>query len=319
MSRRFIGAGLLMAFILSLPWLTATPALAQKKKAADPAKADIIDSGKLAACELVGTLETTPGSDRMFNLECEQDNLVPTGKGNGKINPGGNPRPAKPPNMNRVNQAQQKIQQAMQHGQQAQARLASARNPQDAKKAQADLNKAQGELNKAQGDYQTAVIQVMVQANAQQNVMMVAAIRKYGIGVPTGYKITKVKSLVEFQASESVKVRTMVLPEEFDEKGKPKKYTKDELATLKGKDKNLPGYESSLDKLETGQKLRVVLAAVRKKPVAKAKEADKDPDKDVEDKDPKDKDMTEKKMQVKLILILSEAKALPSSANDKKK
>ena len=311
MFRRFIGAGLLTAFTLALPCLT--PALAQKK--ADP-KADVIDSAKFAAGEHVGILETTPGSDRMFNLETEQDKLTPVGgKNNGNLNPGGNPRPPRPVNMNRVNQAQQKIQQAVQHGQQAQAQLNSARNPQQAKTAQTSLNKAQNELTKAQGDYQTAVLQVMAQSNAQQNVTMLAAIRKYNLSLPTGYKVSKLKSLVEFQGSETIKVRTMVLPQAFDEKGKPKKYTKDELAELKGKDSALPGYESSLEKLETGQKLRVVLAA-RKKPAAKPKDKDADPD--VEEKAPKDKDETEKKMQVKMILILAEAPALATPAKGKK-
>jgi len=300
MFRRFIGAGLLTAFTLALPCLT--PALAQKK--ADP-KADVIDSAKLPAGDHVGILKTTPGSDRMFNLESEQDKIVPVGgknNGNGNRNPGGNPRPPRAPNMNRVNQAQQQIQQA-------QAQLGSARNPQQAKTAQASMTKAQN-------NYQTAVLQVMAQSNAQQNFTMLAAIRKYNLSLPTGYKVSKVKSLVEFQGSETVKVRTMVLPEAFDEKGKPKKYTKDELAELKGKDTALPGYESSLEKLETGQKLRVVLAA-RKKPAAKPKDKDADPD--VEEKDPKDKDETEKKMQVKMILILAEAPALTTSPKDKKK
>ena len=314
MSRRFIGAALLLAVFLSLPALTSPQALAQKKKANDPAKVDTIDSGKFVACQLDGILKTTPGSDRLFNVECAQDRLVPTGKGNGNINPTNNPKPAKAPNMSKVNQAQQKIQQAMQHGQQAQAKLASAKNAQDQKKAQGDLTKAQGELNKAQGEYQTAVLQVIVQSNAQQNTTMLAAIRKYGVSVPAGYKVDKVKALVEFQSSETIKVRTLVLPEEFDEKGKPKKYTKEELAELKGKDKNLPGYESSLDKLETGQRLRVVLAAV-KKPVAKAKDADKDDEKDV----PEEKDKADKKMQVKLIVILEESTGTGDSAKGKEK
>jgi hypothetical protein len=315
MSRRFIGAALLTAAVLALPWHVSNPALAQDKKK-DAVKADTIDSDKFPAGEQVGILKTTPGSDRMFNLECQQDRLVPTGKVAGNPNA---PTPRmRAPNMNRVNSAQQKIVTAMQHGQQAQAQLASAKNAKDQQKAQTSLNKAQGELTKAQGDYQTAVLQVIAQSNAQSNVMMLAAIRKYKIGMPTGYRVDKVKSLVEFQGSETVKVRTMVLPEEFDDKGKPKKYTKEELATLKGKDTNLPGYESSLEKLETGQKLRVVYSP-KKKPAAKPKDKDADPDKDVVEPKDKEKDPTEKKTHVKMIVILEEAPSTTTSPGDKKK
>jgi hypothetical protein len=315
MSRRFIGAGLLTAAVLALPWHASNPALAQNKKK-NAVKADAIDSGKFHAGELVGILETTPGSDRIFNLEAHQDRLVPTGKAGGNRNAHNphNPR-VHQLNMNRVHQAQQKIAQAMQHGQQAQAQAASARNPNELKKAQANLSKAQGDLSRAQGNYQSAVLQVMAQANAQSNVMMLAAIRKYKLSLPTGYRVDKVKTLVEFQGSETVKVRTMVLPEQFDDKGKPKKYTREELATLKGKDTHLPGYESSLEKLETGQKLRVRFSP-KKAPSTKPKEAD--PDKDaVPEKDAKDP--TEKKTQVKVIVILEEAPSTPSPVAKKKK
>ena len=108
----------------------------------------------------------------------------------------------------------------------------------------------------------------------------------------------------------------MVLPEEFDDKGKPKKYTKEELATLKGKDTNLPGYESSLEKLETGQKLRVVLLR-QEEARGQAQEGRRPGQGAVEEKDPKDP--TEKKMQVKMIVILAEAPTTHASPNDKKK
>jgi hypothetical protein len=298
MSRRFIGAALLTAAVLALPWHVSNPASAQDKKKKDAVKADTVDSDKFPAGEQVGILKTTPGSDRMFNLECQQERLVPTGKVGGNPN-APTPRPRQP-NMARVNAAQQKIQQA-------QVQFASAKNAKEQQKAQTSLTKAQG-------DYQTAVIQVLAQSNAQSNVTMLAALRKYKIGMPTGYRVDKVGTLVEFQGSETVKVRTMVLPEEFDDKGKPKKYTKEELATLKGKDTTLPGYESSLEKLETGQKLRVVYS--KKKAAAKPK--DDDPDKDaVEQKDPKDP--SEKKTQVKMIVILAEAPSTNTSPNDKKK
>jgi hypothetical protein len=112
------------------------------------------------------------------------------------------------------------------------------------------------------------------------------------------------KAEIEFQASEKVRVRTKALPEAFDEKGNIKKYTREELAALRGKDsRGLPGYESSLDRLSAGQKVSVVLAAAPAK---------------------KDKDggaVAEKKMQVKMIVILSESSgdAKPMGKGKKKK
>ena len=134
---------------------------------------------------------------------------------------------------------------------------------------------------------------------------------------------------VEFQAEENVKVRTMELPEQFDEKGNIKKYTKEELKELKGKDTHLPGYESTFEGLRAGQLIQVTLAEHKtKKPATspgevkekeakdkdakekpaldKAVEKDKEKDKPALDKAlDKDKD-TEKTKQVRLIVVLKE-------------
>ena len=61
---------------------------------------------------------------------------------------------------------------------------------------------------------------------------------------------------------------------QFDDKGNPKQYTKDELKALKGKDSDLPGYESTLDTLKIGDTVKVTLAA----PKTDKKDADKDAD-----------------------------------------
>lgn len=143
----------------------------------------------------------------------------------------------------------------------AQNQLAVAHSPQQRQQASHQLFQAQRQLN---------------QAIARG-------------GVPGGYKVTVVKQEVEFQLSEKAKVRTKLLPEQFDDKGNVKKYTAQELAKLKGKDSKLPGYESSTDKLEVGQKVKLTLAA-GKKP-----EAGKEKDKDDEKKD--------KAMQVRLVVV----------------
>ena len=74
------------------------------------------------------------------------------------------------------------------------------------------------------------------------------------------FEVVNATQKVDFQMEESVKVRIKDLPEPFDEKGNIKKYTREELAALKGKDKDLPGYESALDKLKAGQMVLVKLS-----------------------------------------------------------
>src|SRR5262249_6507856 len=67
------------------------------------------------------------------------------------------------------------------------------------------------------------------------------------------FNVKKEKKDVTFHAADTVKVRNANLPQIFDEKGNPKKYTDAEKAELKGKDKNLPGYEANVSDLTAGQ------------------------------------------------------------------
>ncbi len=131
------------------------------------------------------------------------------------------------------------------------------------------------------------------------------------------FHVVNAAQKVDFQAEENVKVRIKALPEQFDDKGNIKTYTKEELAELKGKDKNLPGYESSLDKLQNGQIVQVTLGVHKKpKPVAppaaspaveKDKDKDKDADKETDASKDKDKDATSQhKLQVRMIVILKD-------------
>jgi len=306
MSRRLYCTGILLAAAVALTALPSAEVLAQKKAKAKQAKAPV-DSDKLAGSEYAGTLKSTPGTDRMFTLDVEQDTLVATGNGS---RVGTNNRPRRAPNPNRINQSINRIQQAMQRGQQAEYQLASAKNAGARNKAQQAINKAQNDVNKAQLEYQNALAQYIVQASAQANAAIVTAIRRAGTGIPSGYKLVKAVIPIEFQATETVKVRTLVLPDQFDEKGNPMKYTKAQLAELKGKDNTLPGYESSIDKLQAGQKLRVTLAAAAKP----KKAADKDVDKDAA-LDPEG----EKKKQVKLVVILAESTGDTAAAKVGKK
>jgi len=277
MLRRLLGASLLVAAFVGLPALS--DAQAPKKGQAKDARPSI-DSEKLHAGVFVGKLKTTPASDRTFTLTVEDKHLAPNGKAPRNNNSA----------LNRVLQAQNRMQQAQNH-------MASARNPQQLRSAQQQYLSAQQQLTSA-----------LVALNN-------AGLRAVGPdGAPEGYKWVTNKQDVDFQAMEEVKVRTLVLPEEFDEKGNVKKYTKKELEELKGKDKTLKGYESSVEKLDMGQTVEVHLASAAKKPKADAEKKDADKVKD------KDKDLDgEKKMQVKMVVILAEAPATTTERPRKKK
>jgi hypothetical protein len=112
------------------------------------------------------------------------------------------------------------------------------------------------------------------QAMAQiQQHTAVAQIRQAGANSPLQY--TTQKKTIEFHAGDTVTVRKMTLPTEYDEKGQPKKYTTEELRKLKGSKPSLPGYEASLEDLTTGTVVKVI-HTTRPKSSLSAKKEEKD-------------------------------------------
>jgi len=282
--------------LLALFSLSSVEVQAQKdkKKVTDPTPT--VDSDKLSTGEFVGMVKSTPNTERNFTVTVETQKLVYTGKGGNTSGP-----------TSRIITLQNKI--AADQAAMLKAKTASQRN-----RYQQNLVRDQNQLQQA-----------INQLNAQY--------AKNG-GLPPGYKVDVTKTDVDFQTAEAVKVRTMVLPTEFDEKGNKKTYSKKELEEMKGKDKTLPGYESSLDKVEVGMKVRVVLGRAptpKKTPTTESTKAEKDkaekdkePAKDKDTiKDPSTKDKDEpadenKKMQVKQIIILEEAPATVNPKGNKK-
>jgi hypothetical protein len=265
--RRLIGASLLVTALLAVPSLDLH---AQKDKKKDSGNMDLptVDSDKLTGT-FTGTLKSVPGTDRIFLVEVEAPVLVQTRNAQLTKNTKGYSL------LRRITSLQKMITQD-------QRQMATARTPQT-------RVRAVQRLQRHRFDLQVAMTQLKVTGTLKV--------------LPPGFALDVVKQEVEFQASESVKVRSMFLPDGgFDDKGNPKKPTKEELAKLKGKDKNLPGYESSLDKMEVGQRVQVQLAAVGKKK-DKSKESKLDEDA-AEDAD--------KQMQVKLIVLLKEPQSNPS-------
>src|SRR5262249_51831568 len=84
---------------------------------------------------------------------------------------------------------------------------------------------------------------------------------------------------VELQSADDIKVRLKNPPPLFDDKGKPKRYTKKELDDLKGPDKKLPGYAADFENLRNDQIVEIQLVKKKdaSKPSAGAKEKTKEP------------------------------------------
>jgi hypothetical protein len=288
MRHRLIGGVLLAAAILLLPM--ALHAQGKKNKNDQPP----IDSAKLTLGKYFGTLKSVPGSDRTFIVTVEIATLVPNGKGG---------------NYKGTNAALQAISRLQNQINQAANQYNNARKPQQKANALNRLVNLQNQLAT-----QIAVLQLQASALGPD-------------GIPPGYKLVKHKRDVEFQHTENVKVRTLVLPQEFDDKGDIKKYTAAEKLKLRGKDKHLPGYESEPEKLNVGQKVRVTLVRRPKPPVDKEKEAERakltPEEKKAALKEDKEKekelDEVEKKRQVNLIVIIEEAQEGASPGEKRKK
>ncbi len=64
---------------------------------------------------------------------------------------------------------------------------------------------------------------------------------------------------VEIPIKETTKIRTKTPLQVYDDKGNIKKYSPEELKTLKGSNPNLPGYEVKIDELTPGAVIEVTL------------------------------------------------------------
>jgi hypothetical protein len=79
---------------------------------------------------------------------------------------------------------------------------------------------------------------------------------------------------LKLEAGEKTKFRTLVLPVDYDEKGKIKKYSKKELRDLKGPNKRLPGYTAEFENLKKDQMVRIYPAKQKYRPRKKDKDED---------------------------------------------
>jgi len=250
MLRRIFGAGLLLAVFAVL---APAPGLAQKKDAKPGDKTvPTVDADKLQPGEFTGKLQRAPASDGSFTIRVEYKHVQVDQKAVDKhMKAGGN-----------QNHQLTSLVKEQQHIAQLQMDLQRARTPYDLAHKQ----------------------QQLVQAVAQFERTLAQAQQKTNTLPANAFKTVTDSKDIEFHAAAEVKVRTLNLPETFDEKGNVKKYTREELDAAKGKDKNLPGYESSVDKLQPGQTVKVTVAVNRPARPAEKKE---DPKPDEKKEDPR--------------------------------
>ena len=104
---------------------------------------------------------------------------------------------------------------------------------------------------------------------------------------------------IELNTTEEVKVRRLTPPDQFDEKGRVKRYTAKELKELKGKDKE-PGFPAEFADLVSEQYITVTLVRKKDAPrVSKPRVRGKDSDVDL---------LSDNLPQASMILIVREPK-----------
>src|SRR3954447_5449820 len=117
------------------------------------------------------------------------------------------------------------------------------------------------------------------------------------------YKIEMQAKDVEVQAIHDVVVRMSYPKPDFDDKGRPKKYTKAELKELKG-DSKLPGYKAEFGDVQTEQIVQITIVRKKGASTAKPKVAPrKGKGKDKDDIDALAEDATP---QVSVIMIVAQ-------------
>jgi hypothetical protein len=146
---------------------------------------------------------------------------------------------------------------------------------------QNQLNAANRIKNPAQRLARIQQIQAQMQAAGMAQAMKAANVKT----------VVKKKD-VDVQLAHEIQVRVKNPPDNFDEKGQPKKYTSDELKKLKGPG-NLWGYPGPQDQIRPGATLQVFLYKKAKsttRPVPKGSLAPKDKDEKKDGDKPKDGD-----------------------------
>jgi hypothetical protein len=285
MSRLIIGCTL-----LGLSFAVPATLLAQKKKTgAEPATPKEY-AQLLQVREIVGKLANADEGTRVLSFEIEYQ--VPAAANN--KNPAYVNKGVDTKNLQQNAQALREMQQFNQQ----MARLAQQRQ---------EAMRTDNPQQRAQKLQQVAMQMQRLQAQQAQRQWQKNARNLPGYNAKNtvaGIKMETVAKGFELDVQEKVVVRRQNLPFEYDDKGNPKQFTKEEVAELRGKDASLPGYKAKYGDLQQGQMVRLYLAS----PKAAAKNDD-----DAAGEGPRP--------QVRMIVILAESDgpALANPADKKKK
>ncbi len=98
---------------------------------------------------------------------------------------------------------------------------------------------------------------------------------KVPIPVFNGKKFEPKEMDVKALLTDDVKIRVLIPPSKYDDKGRKKSYTNKELMELKGEDKRTPGYPGDTDELQPNAVVKVELVRT-KEDYAKLKRSKKD-------------------------------------------
>jgi hypothetical protein len=257
-----------------------------------------VDADALPAGQFAGTLVSPPNDERMFTLTITYPQV--------RQKPG-----ARMPNLqtaqgqNILRQYQQLLNLQQQRGQ--------SNAPQQALLNTMQMQQLGTQLQMSQ----QRAMQPMTRVQQQQAQRELRLVQQDIKAIQNLFQVVPMKRDVDFQAADNVKVRLKNPPEQFDDKGNIKKYTSAELAALKGKDKSLIGYESSVEGLKPGQTVLVTLRAAKKLKSTTAPTPATKKDKEAEKKETDS--ATDHKMQATMIVIVQDSDAATDSTAPAKK
>jgi hypothetical protein len=164
----------------------------------------------------------------------------------------------------------------------------------------------QAQVNSLQRQYQAA-LQIRNPVNRSQRLAQLATKMQQVQALANAAATTLAYKQFDMEGIDKLVVRRLSLPLEYDNKGYPKKYSKEDLDRLKGKDKTLPGYEAGLLDLQASQTVQCYLA--KSTPAKKGAKEVVDPEQKPAKKDGKDKQAGDRPAdlpQVRMIVILAE-------------
>ena len=131
------------------------------------------------------------------------------------------------------------------------------------------------------------------------------------------FKVIQHQKDFDLDLQENIVYRKMSLPQEYDDTGNLKTYSKEKIAELKGKDSTKPGYSATASEFHSGQYVGVYLTPPKKKASSSSSSSSssaKDSDKDARDVKGDDSAMMPEKPTVRMLIIMQEGTA-PTTTN----